>query len=153
MEEQSAFKEFDTKTNSLRRRNLLPIWIKIFTWIFLFLGLAGILILPFGFFVNEINLSIYGLNTRQPYSLTGLTILFLLIFKGIVSYGLGFEQKWGPSAAIVDAILGLSICGFVMLILPFVSGSRHFTIRFEILVLIPYLTKMLKIKKAWTALS
>lgn len=153
MEEKSVFDEFDTKTNILRRRALLPVWIKIFIWIFLCMGLIAVLILAFGFFLNNnARLSVYGLETTSIYSPIGLIILSILIFKGIVSYGLWFEQEWGPKAAVIDAFLGIFICGITMLILPFITNGHHFTMRFEFLFLIPYLTKMQKIQKTWIKL-
>lgn len=147
MEEQSAFEEFDVKSNFVRRRSLLPDWIKIFTWLFFFTGIIGVIILVFGSFIKNNELSLYGLETTQPYSLTGLLISFLFIFKGIVSYGLWFEENWAIKAAKTDAILGFIICGIVMVVLPFFT--KHFTIRFEIALLIPYLLKLQKIEKNW----
>lgn len=153
MEDKSAFDEFDTKNNTLQRRTLLPVWIKIFIWIFLLIGLIAVLILAFGFFLNNnAELSVYGLKTTSLYSPTGLIITSILIFKGIVSYGLWFEQKWGPKAAIIDAVLGIFICGIMMFIFPFVTNSHHFAFRFELLFLVPYLTKMQKIQKTWIEL-
>ncbi|ATN05507.1 hypothetical protein CRN76_08860 [Chryseobacterium indologenes] len=149
MEMPSNFEEFDKKNNFARRRSLLPWWIKIFIWFFIFGGVIAVLILGFGYFLNDTNLSIYGLETTQPYSITGFIILFLLIFKGIVAYGLWFEERWAPKAAIADAVLGIIICGIAMFILPFVADSKHFTIRFELVLLIPYLTKIQKVQKTW----
>ncbi|MEY8760752.1 hypothetical protein [Chryseobacterium tongliaoense] len=152
MEDKSVFKEFDTQDFPLRRRDLLPLWIKIFIWIFLFTGIAGVLLLAFGFFLDDTDLSIYGLSTTRPYSLIGYVISFIFIFKGIVSYGLWFEEKWAPKAAMADAILGFIICGVVMFVLPFTS-STNFTIRFEIILLIPYLQIMRKIENKWINLK
>ncbi|AZA83905.1 hypothetical protein C1637_13255 [Chryseobacterium lactis] len=149
MEQKSTFEEFEINNNFARRRSLLPLWIKIFTWIFFLGGIVGVLILGFGFFLDNTDLSLYGLQTTQPYSVTGFIITYLFIFKGIVAYGLWFEQKWAPKAAIADAVLGIIICGVVMFILPFVTDSTHFTIRFELVALIPYLTRMQKIQKTW----
>lgn len=147
MEEQSAFEEFDIKSNFARRRSLLPIWIKIFIWLFFFTGIIGVVILAFGFFIKNTELSLYGLETTEPYSLTGLLISFLFIFKGIVSYGLWFEEDWAIKVAKIDAILGFIICGIAMVGLPFFT--KHFTLRFEIAVLIPYFLKLQKIEQNW----
>lgn len=40
MEESSAFEEFEMKSD-LRRRSLLPVWIKIFIWLFLIGGVVA----------------------------------------------------------------------------------------------------------------
>lgn len=149
MEEKSVFEEFDVKNNFIRRRNLLPLWIKIFIWIFLFTALIGIIMLAFGFFINNAEFSIYGLETTQPYSLTGFIISFLFIFKGIAAYGLWFEQDWAIRTAKIDAVLGIGICLFVMLVMPFITGSNYFMIRFEIVFLILFFRKIQKIEEKW----
>lgn len=147
MEEQSAFEEFDVKSNFVRRRSLLPVWIKIFTWFFLIGGAIAVLILIFGSFLTNISLSLYGLETTEPYSLTGIFISSLFVFKGIVSYGLWFEEDWAIKVAKIDAILGFIICGIVMIVLPFFT--KHFMLRFELAVLIPYFLKLKKIEQNW----
>ncbi|MEI7487327.1 MAG: hypothetical protein WCJ72_07925 [Chryseobacterium sp.] len=147
MEEQSAFEEFDVKSNFVRRRSLLPVWIKIFTWFFLIGGAIAVLILICGSFLTNISLSLYGLETTEPYSLTGIFISSLFFFKGIVSYGLWFEEDWAIKVAKIDAILGFIIRGIVMIVLPFFT--KHFMLRFELAVLIPYFLKLQKIEQNW----
>ncbi|AZA55098.1 hypothetical protein [Chryseobacterium sp. G0201] len=149
MEEQSAFEEFDVKSNFVRRRSLLPVWIKIFTWFFLIGGAIAVLILICGSFLTNISLSLYGIQTQHPYTLTGFLISILFIFKGIVAYGLWFEQQWAPKAAIIDAIVGIIICGIMMFIIPFTVSNISFTLRLELIPLYFYLIKMQKIKKSW----
>jgi len=149
MEEQSAFEEFDVKNNFVRRRSLLPIWIKIFTWLFLIGGAIATGILICGSFLTNISLSIYGMQANHPYTLTGFLINVLLIYKGIVGYGLWFEQKWAPQAAIIDAIAGIVICIIMMVIIPFTVANINFTIRLELIPLYFYLMKMQKIKSIW----
>ncbi|MGE8535084.1 MAG: hypothetical protein ACN6OJ_10925 [Chryseobacterium sp.] len=152
MEEKStAFAEFDN--NGLtRRRNLLPVWIKIFLWIFLIGGAVSAILLIAGSLLTHVSLSIYGINANHPYSMTGLLISFLFLFKGIVAYGLWFEQKWAVQAAIVDAIIGIAICLIMMAIIPFTVPTISFTLRLELIPLYFYLMKMQNIKKTWESL-
>jgi hypothetical protein len=149
MEESSAFEEFEMKGKFVRRRNLLPVWIKIFTWLFLIGGAVATGILICGSFLTNINLSIYGIQANHPYTLTGFLISILLIYKGIVGYGLWFEQKWAPQAAIIDAIVGIAICIIMMAVIPFTVPNISFTIRLELIPLYFYLLKMQKIKSTW----
>jgi hypothetical protein len=74
-------------TPNTERRKLLPIWIKIFTWIFMLFGAIVPIALVWGFIGNSFQLSIYGLETQYPLSVTGLAILSLFTFKAIVAYG------------------------------------------------------------------
>jgi len=46
MEEQSAFEAFDLQNKSLkRRRELLPLWIKVFIWLSFLQHLSGVRLL------------------------------------------------------------------------------------------------------------
>ncbi|RXM51079.1 MULTISPECIES: hypothetical protein [unclassified Chryseobacterium] len=150
MEEKSTtFDEFDNYNSLTRRRNLLPVWIKIFLWMFLIGGTVSLILLMAGSLMTHISLSIYGINATHPYSMTGLLISLLFLFKGIVAYGLWFEQKWAPQAAIADAIIGIAICFIMMVVIPFTSLKINFTIRLELIPLYFYLVKMRNIKKVW----
>lgn len=149
MEQNSAFEEFD---NTTKRRDLLPVWIKIFTWFFLIGGSVASLILIAGFFLTNVSLSIYGIKANHPYTIPGLIVCILLIFKAIVAYGLWFEEKWGPKTAIIDAIIGIIVCIVMMVVIPLVNSNISFTIRLELIPLYFYLMKMREIEKRWTSL-
>ncbi|MDR6462437.1 hypothetical protein [Chryseobacterium sediminis] len=152
MEEKStAFAEFDNNILT-RRRSLLPTWIKVFLWIFLIGGALSAIFLMAGSLLTNISLSVYGINANHPYSMTGLLICFLFLFKGIVAYGLWFEEKWAVQAAIVDAVIGIAICLIMMAIIPFVNPTISFTLRLELIPLYFYLKKMQSIKKTWESL-
>lgn len=149
MEETSTrFAEFDNNILT-RRRNLLPTWIKVFLWIFLIGGAVAAVLLMAGFLITNTSLSLYGMKADHPYSITGLLICSLFLFKGIVAYGLWFEQKWAPQAAIADAIIGIAICLIMMAIIPFMYPSISFTLRLELIPLYFYLKKMQSIRTTW----
>lgn len=149
MEERSTpFAEFENTTLT-RRRNLLPTWIKIFLWFFLIGGAIAAILLMAGSFLTHISLSLYGIKANHPYSMIGLLISSLFLYKGIVAYGLWFEQKWAVQAAIADAIIGIAICLIMMVIIPFTFPNISFTLRLELIPLYFYLVKMQKIKKTW----
>ena len=149
MENNSVFEEFEVKNNFARRRSLLPVWIKIFIWIFLIRGSVATVLLMAGLFLNKVDLSLYGITATHPYTLTGFLLCILLIYKGIVAYGLWFEQKWAPQAAVIDAITGIAVCIIMMGVIPFTVPNINFTIRLELIPLYFYLQKMKKIRKTW----
>lgn len=153
MENASAFEEFENNgTLKRRRRDLLPLWIKIFLWLFLIAGGLCVSFLILGVFSIKIDLSLYGIDAHHPYTVPGLIISFLFIYKGIVAFGLWFEETWAPLAAIIDAIIGIAVC-IVMMILAFVfPDNLSFTLRLELIPLYFYLVKMYKIKKIWEKL-
>lgn len=133
-----------------RRRDLLPIWIKIFTWIFIGFGILAPVCLVLGLFGINLSLSLYGFESNEPLSLTGLTIILLFGIKGITAFGLWTEKQWAVSLAIADALLGIAIC-VVMLALPFFDSEEGFALpfRLELFVLVPYLYVMNRIRAEW----
>ncbi len=138
---------------NLRRRDLLPIWVKVFVWIFLLFGAVIPVALFFGITGGYFELSLYGLETGKPLSLIGMTITLLFVFKAVVAFGLWTEKKWAVKMAIVDAIIGIITCLVAMPIFSFFGADRDVnfsvTFRFELIILICYLLKMWKIRGEW----
>lgn len=134
-----------------KRRALLPIWIKIFVWIFMIFGLIAPLGLIAGLLGFSFELSLYGLETFRPISVLGLGIILLFALKGTVAFGLWWEKTWAVLWAMIDATLGIMICIFSMVVLPLITenGSQFLTFRFEILLLIPYFVRMNRIRALW----
>lgn len=136
--------------NTKKRYQLIPWWIKIFIWIFLFFGAIIPIGLIFGILGYNFQLSLYGLVTNEPLSLTGICIIILFLFKGITALGLLKEKNWAIKLGIVDSITGIAVCVLIMLY-PLINAKSGimFSFKIEILFLIPYLLKMINIKSAW----
>lgn len=136
--------------SNLRRRDLLPTWIKVFVWIFIVFGAVVPVALIMGLLGMTVNLALYGLETLTPFSLIGMLVIALFGLKGIVAFGLWTEKEWAVNLAIIDAIIGILICICVM-VFPIIDNSGGFNISFriELLLLFPYLIKMRKIKSEW----
>lgn len=135
-----------------RRKDLIPIWIKPFIFLFMAFGLGGIYVLIVNLLGQDSSLSIYGLDSLTVFSMLGFCIWTILGFKTIVSVGLWYEKIWAPKLAIVDAVIGIIVCVIVMVVLPFINftdGVNHLNIRFEMFLLVPYLLQMIKIKTQW----
>ena len=66
----------------------------------------------------------------------------------IESFDLLKEKDWAIKLGIIDSILGISICILLMLY-PLINTEMKSTFRIEIIFLIPYLLKLLKIKSTW----
>ncbi|GAA4277269.1 hypothetical protein GCM10022259_19930 [Aquimarina mytili] len=116
--------------------------------IFGFIAPIGLL---FGFLGMGFNLSLYGLETTNALSVVGLLITLLFAIKGVVSFGLWTEKDWAVQLAIIDASFGIIVCLFV-LIFPLLVDNNDigFSIRLELVVLVPYLQKMMNIKEDWS---
>lgn len=137
----------DINEYSVRRRLLLPWWIKIFIWIFFLFGLIVPFSIIFGVLGKSFQIALYSLETNHPFSITGLLLISLFVLKGIVAYGLWFEKRWAIDWGIVDAILGVIICTYTFISSLFSTNSFQFS--FELLLLIPYLIYLLRIKPKW----
>lgn len=127
----------------------MPIWIKIFIWIFIFFAILALIVFILDLFGVNFQISLYGLETNQPMSFLGIFIIVLFLFKGVVAYGLWEGKSWGVSMGILDSILGMLVCIFVMLIYPSLNSQVVFSFRLELALLIPYLVKLQNIKDAW----
>lgn len=137
---------------SKRRKDLLPGWIKVFSWLFLIAGLLVPAIFIIGLTNGYAELSLYGFETSRPFSIIGFSIITLFLLKGIVAYGLLWEQDWAVNLAKIDAIIGIIICLAVMIIFPLLFDSNQISFRLEIALLIPYFYKMTNISAQWSEL-
>ncbi len=141
-----AFDEFEkTKT----RRQLLPWWIKVFCWIFMIFGVLAFGCLLLGFTEIKPDLAFYGLETNEPFSIVGITIIAIALFKAYVAFALWFERDDAIVMGKIDAIIGIVLCSTLMFVLPFIQDGYGFTLRLELVLLIPFLLKLNKIKKDW----
>jgi hypothetical protein len=145
-ENTSRFDEFETSYFS--RRTLLPTWIKVFCWIFMFLGATGILMIPTGLMGYSYDISIYGIESYGILTLSGLIGSVIMIFKGFTAYSLWFEKDNAILLGKIDAIAGIVICIAMMVLSPILEDG-NFSLRFELLFLIPYYQKMNKIEYFW----
>ena len=142
-------------SSKIKRSKLLPWWIKVFMWIFLIFGLLVPIGLVVAFLGFGFHMSLYGIETNGPLSITGLLLMGLFLLKGVVSIGLLKETGWAIKLGIVDALIGIVICGFVMFVYPFFKEGNGFvlSLRLELLLLIPYAIKLRKIKDDWEGQS
>ena len=142
------------------RRKLLPWWMKFFIWFFMIstvftcvsIAFASIgITIYFGFPPSDTS-SIYGLESNDIYSPLGFLINLLVIFKGVTGFGMWTGKDWAINFGIVDALLGIGICLVVTMVYPFIDAGM-LNLRLEILVLVPYLIKCLKLRNKWKYLS
>ncbi|MEO6837047.1 MAG: hypothetical protein ABI261_02785 [Ginsengibacter sp.] len=133
----------------INRRALLPWWMKFFCWFFMIFGVAAIGCLLLGLFGIPENLALYGFESNQQFSLTGIIILVVAIFKGITAFSLWFEKDYAIILGTIDAITGIILCVVFMTVLPLAIANFHATIRLELILLIPYIIKLQKIQPEW----
>ncbi len=138
------------QNNEIKRKQLLPWWIKIFTWIFIGLALVVFFGLILGVLGYDFQLGLYGLETNKPFSTIGIFVMTLFLFKGITSYGFLKEENWAVTLGIIDSLTGIFICVVVMFFPSIVKvNQKNISLRLELILLIPYFVKLIKIKSAW----
>ena len=103
-----------------------------------------------GLFGLNFQVGLYGLDTVTPLSLTGVVLTLLFLLKGLVGFGLWTEKDWAIEAGMIDAVIGMTACVFVMVI-PFVGTNtgKGFSFRLELILLIPYFLKLKEISPKW----
>lgn len=133
-----------------RRRTLLTWWLKIFSYIFLFMACIAVALYPLMFMLGaNYNVSLYGLESNDRTSIITLTVLALFILKGTAAYGLLFEKDWAIEAGLIDAAVGIIVCLFVGVYAMFRMGAFIASFRLELIFLVVYLIKLLNIQAVW----
>ena len=135
----------------IRRRDLLPWWIKAFCWLFMAFGAVAIICLIAGLLGYPANLSFYGFETTAPLSPIGLLLIATMLFKGYSAYQLWSEKNNAIMVARVDAILGICLCIVSMFVMPFFQDGFKLTFRLELVLLFLYCFKLNRIEEAWQA--
>ncbi len=134
-----------------RRRGLLPLWIKVFVWIFMICGLIIPIMIISELMGMVTEPRIYGLESASPFSLMGIGIILIYLLKVVVAGGLWVGKDWAVKLAKIDAILGMCICFLMMAVLTF-QGSEDgimLNFRLELIALIPYFLQMRKLEYDW----
>lgn len=144
---------FEEIKNRKKRRDLLPWWIKVCCWFFMFFGILSIACLILGFTDIKPALAFYGFESNEPFSLNGIIVISVGVIKGITAFSLWFAKDFAIKLGKIDAIIGIIICGISMFVLPFLQDGFILNIRLELLLLIPFLLKLNKIQKEWDDLK
>ena len=132
-----------------RRRDLLPDWIKIFTWIFMILlpitfCFAVYFVIPDGLMITSVLTSTYALMT-----FFGAIIWVVLCLS---AYALWFEKKWAASLAIksTQAFILISILKVASFFAFGAAQSNVFLhIPVDLIIAFPFLFAMKKLKPEW----
>jgi Trk-type K+ transport system membrane component len=133
-----------------RRRSLIPVWMKIFIWIFMIAGGMTIPVFILGIAGYNFDIALYGYSVHSETSWMGVLLALLFLYKGIVSFALWFEWELAVTLGIIDAIAGLLLCLIAMAHLSVLSEyTDSSAFRLEIVLLVPYLIKLIRIKKNW----
>ena len=134
---------------SLARKALIPLWIKIFGWLFIVMGaLVPFLFIGSLIFGFSASYTMFGLEYEgNAMALMPLVIAAVIFVNGLCAYGLLFGKDWGLNACIVFGYIGLALTVGTMVFEMIFSGSMM--IRLEPIIQIPYLVKLHRLKAHW----
>ena len=134
---------------SQARKALIPLWIKIFGWLFIVMGaLVPFLYIGSLIFGFRASYTMFGLEYEgNARALMPLVISTVILINGLCAYGLLFGKDWGLTACIVFGYIGLLLTIGTMLFEIIFNGSMM--IRLELIILIPYLVKLHRLKAHW----
>ncbi len=127
------------------RKGMIPLWVKIFGWLFIVLSVFVITTAISALVTNsEAYYSLYGLEVNSHVTeFWAVFIISLFVAHAVCAYGLLFAKDWGVIACIILGYLSVAIC-----LATTVFGSDS-NIRLEILILIFYLLRLHKMKRHW----
>jgi hypothetical protein len=130
----------------MRRRELLPWWIKLFI---IFLGFAIVSnIIAIGFYLKGLkpHLVVFGFNADNNYPYVLLLVSAIFFMNFISAALLWFEKNDAIRFALANSFSGIILC-IVSFIIDLVNG--HFIFRFEIIPLIIFVYYIKKIESEW----
>ena len=124
---------------------MVPIWIKIFGWIFIVIAISCIPLMLWGAFAREpVRFELFGFAyfgpALNPYA---FAMVALYLFMGITAYGLIFRRDWGVVGCLANGYVGLVLCIISMIM----TGGA--SIRIEPIIQLFYLRRLHKIRKTW----
>lgn len=131
------------------RKKLVPMWIKVFGWLFILFGV----VIPFTVVYSAINgapvnFAMFGLSAHGSItSPMSVFLILLFIALAVSAYGLLFGRAWGLMLCLVLGYVSLAICVTTTVVTLVTSAGIN--IRLEIIVLIPYLIRLHKMKSEW----
>jgi hypothetical protein len=127
------------------RGQLLPWWVKLFSWMFLTLGGIALVGLALGWASEQqMKYAVFGLEaTMRPYDAVPFLVAVLVLAHGVAAYGLLSKRSWGVIGGLMCASSGVSVC--------LVTMALHggFSFRAELLLEVPFIWKLLRIRREW----
>ena len=132
----------------MTRKEILPKWIRFFSWIYLLMFLAPVVFL-FGLIgSSEVNFTIFGLSYEGTTSLHPIAFIITLIatLSATVAYGILWGRDWAPLLGIIYGVIGLITCGISLYLH---LGIESFYIPLEPILLIPFIIILYQKKREW----
>lgn len=127
---------------------LLPAWIRVFSWIFLVLGLFTLPLFVFSVFDDvPANFSLFGIDyegsMRRP---TPIALAACFTFLGYAGFTLLWGKKEGRVVGLAAGYLGVALV-IISTLIACLNGRK--TIRLELILQIPYIVALHRRRNSW----
>jgi hypothetical protein len=159
MEQEPEISIFDNLHDpfAVRRKNMLPGWIRFFCWIFAVLCSITVLIEVMALLTNLPNsFSVYGLDATSLMSLSGIISILITVLKGTTAISLLAEKDWAVKLGIAEGIVGIIFLIYTMATNNWVDksfGGLYVSYNFgnviQLFFIIAFLVKMIRIRPSW----
>jgi len=132
-------------SETLSRKGMVPVWIKVFGWIFIAITALSIPYMIWALFAGQpVRFELFGVSYIGPANhpaAFGMAALFA--FMAITAYGLIFLKDWGVVGCLANGYVGLALCVITLI----ASGGTN--IRLEPFILFFYLRRLHSIRAQW----
>lgn len=132
----------------MKRKEILPTWIRFFAWLHLLLFIAPLVFLVGLLDVGEMTFAFYGLEYKGPTPLHPIAVTVTLVasLSATVAYGILWGKDWAISLGIIYGWIALACCAAAV----YLNYKVNFVhIPLEPLLLIPFIIVLRRRKMAW----
>lgn len=133
----------------IKRRTLLPWWIKVLCWIYMATVIAvisvGLIYLVGGIEQKKV----FGNYIVAYSSWVGVILLFIIAYNGFAAWALWVGKIYAVKIAIEGAYLKIIGNLLSIFVLPYIIKGYHYQSGFQFIILAFYLSKLFKIRRLW----
>ena len=126
------------------RRELLPWWVRGFSWMFIVMGALAVPGFVSLFFAPNFESSLFDLDQSVPNGKFISAVLFLI--SGFTGLWLWLEKKDAVTIAIICGFINL-IASSISMVLLIINGDGNLPL--ELFICILFISKMFQIKNNW----
>lgn len=135
----------------MKRKQILPTWIRFFAWINFFFGILTPILLLLLLLGGKVSMMIFGLkfdgSTLQPLAIA-ISLIFAL--GGTAAYGILWGKNWAINLGTIYCFVGIATC-IAALFIRLQSGEIY--IAFEPFLLIPGIVTLRRNKSRWESFN
>jgi hypothetical protein len=140
---QADFTEFENVRLHFRRE-LMPWWMRFFSWVFMLMGVLAVPGFISLFFAPNFESSLFDLDQSVPYGKFISALLFII--SGFTGLWLWLEKKEAVTIAIICGFINLIAC-FISMILLIINGDGN--LRLELFIDIFFIIRLFQMKHDW----